>query len=159
MGDVRTMAGQNVDAEQEVLTPPSVIAIVEDLFQGPIALDPCAPSHTPPIFKAERYVTIEEDGLSIEWVNKTYVNPPYNDLRPWLSKAMETAKSGHKVILLVPVRTWRKWFYEAMADCDHIVWLPPVAFAGHKQAFPFPLCLLCWNCGPRGFDSWRSLDG
>lgn len=46
----------NRDAEQEIRTPPSIIRRVEAAFRGPIALDPCAPSFSTPMFFAERYV-------------------------------------------------------------------------------------------------------
>ena len=32
------------------------------------------------------------DGLTIEWKNKNYVNPPYSQLKVWIIKAIEEAK-------------------------------------------------------------------
>lgn len=34
------------------------------------------------------------DGLSIEWKEKNFINPPYSELRKWVNKAIEEAKKA-----------------------------------------------------------------
>lgn len=154
-------------AEQEVRTPASIIARVCQAFRltgapvfvpGIIALDPCAPTYSPPSFFAERYVREAENGLLIEWVDRTFVNPPFEDLIPWLEKAMIAAAQGHRIVLLVPLRSHRPWFRAAMRSTRSrerggvslhgggVVFEGGVRFEGHKANAPFPLVLLCWNC-------------
>ena len=47
----------------------------------------------------------EIDGLSIEWEESNFVNPPYSKLRKWVYKSIEEAKKGKAVVLLIPART------------------------------------------------------
>lgn len=146
-------------AEQEVRTPPDVIARVVRAFGGqPIALDPCAPSKSPPAFYADRYVRAgdPEHGLIVPWVDRTYANPEFADLVPWLAKARLHAAQAHRprIVLLVPVRTHRAWFQAAVLSTaalgGAVAFLGPVKFVGHKGAFPAPLCLISWNCVAEG---------
>lgn len=156
-------------AEQEVRTPPDVIARVVRAFGGPtfagsgIALDPCAPSKSPPSFHADRYVRAGEgsDGLGglspdLTWPDRTYANPEFADLVPWLAKARLHAAQAHRprIVLLVPARTHRAWFQAAVLSTaalgGAVAFLGPVKFVGHKGAFPAPLCLISWNCVAEG---------
>jgi len=50
------------------------------------------------------------DGLSIDWKELNFVNPPYSDLRRWIEKSIEQAEKGNKSILLIPARTDTKAF-------------------------------------------------
>lgn len=148
-------------AEQEVRTPPDVIARIVRAFGGhSIALDPCAPTRSAPSFHADRYVREAENGLLFPWVDRTYANPPFADLAPWLEKAHQTAREAEaeglcpRIALLVPARTHRAWFQDALISCTRhngaATFLRPVKFVGHKGAFPAPLALLSWNCVVEG---------
>ena len=50
------------------------------------------------------------DGLAMDWPDRTYVNPPYSKPAPWIEKAIETAKQGKRVIMLVKHDTSTKWW-------------------------------------------------
>lgn len=135
------------DAEQEVRTPPDVIARVVAAFGGQaIALDPCAPTRSDPAFFAERYVREAENGLGLVWVDRSFFNPPFADLRPWLEHARTCAAAGARIVGLVPARTHRAWFQDAMISARATTFLGGVKFVGHKTPFPAPLCLISWNC-------------
>lgn len=45
------------------------------------------------------------DGLSIEWKEKNFINPPYSQLKQWIIKAIEESMKGKNCVLLVPSRT------------------------------------------------------
>lgn len=61
------------------LTPPHII---DDL--GPFDLDPCG---YPGWKTAERLVCLPEDGLSVPWQGRVWLNPPYDaQTWAWLSK-------------------------------------------------------------------------
>ena len=50
------------------------------------------------------------DGLSIDWKEKNFVNPPYSELKRWIEKSIEENKKNKEVILLIPSRTDTKGF-------------------------------------------------
>ena len=61
-------------------------------------LDVCAPpggSHTVP---ADNYLTQLEDGLLAPWHGRVWMNPPYSNVTPWVSKFINHANG----ICLVP---------------------------------------------------------
>lgn len=68
---------------QEWLTPPWIIRRL-----GVFDLDPCAPMDRPwPT--AEKYYTIEDNGLALPWEGRVWLNPPYKDVDLWLQKLVE----------------------------------------------------------------------
>ena len=134
---------QGNEREQDVHTPNVVLDIARSTFGGTIACDPCA-SKTRSNF-AELYFYEEADGgggLAEQWPIGTYFNPPYKNLKDWLEHACEQPEH----IGLYPVRTNREWwcaYHSAeIGNVKAIAWLKPLAFAGHKQAFPAPLVLV-----------------
>jgi len=74
-------------------TPPEIKNKYEGYF------DPCPYQHT-------------VDGLSIEWKEKNFVNPPYSDLKNWCKKVHQEAKMGKKIVLLIPPRTDTRYFHD-----------------------------------------------
>ena len=68
-----------------------------DIFEG--WFDPCPLNPNPTI-----------DGLSIEWKDKTYVNPPYSKPLEWVEKAIEENKKGKTIVMLLRMDTSTKWF-------------------------------------------------
>lgn len=128
--------------EQEILTPPWLCELLVKQW-GCIALDPCSPE-TPNV-GALCYYT--HSGLDADWLDGTYCNPPYGDLKLWLAKACEEAKQGHRLALLVPARTSRKWYRKAL-DGRWVVELDPLKFVGFDAGFPAPLHLICFNWRP-----------
>jgi hypothetical protein len=65
-------------------TPKWLMDVFSDYF------DPCPLNPNPEI-----------DGLTIEWKDKTFINPPYSKPLPWVEKAIEESKKGKKIILLL----------------------------------------------------------
>lgn len=54
------------------------------------------------------------DGLSIDWKDYNYINPPYNitDKPKFVKKAYEEYKKGKMCIMLIPATTETRWFHE-----------------------------------------------
>ena len=50
------------------------------------------------------------NGLSIEWRNPTYCNPPYSNPEPWIRKALGESKKGINVVMLLRVDPSTKWY-------------------------------------------------
>jgi hypothetical protein len=124
------------EREQRIHTPWPMLRCLELLWPEGIALDPCGSPDG--IVKAQRIVIPPENGLVIEWPERTYANPPYDDLQPWLTRY----RRSWEVVLLVPVRTHRPWFRTALQRTSKIVFLDPITFVGFASSFPAPLCLL-----------------
>lgn len=142
------------EIDQEIRTPAEIIARVLVAFGGQgIALDPCAPTRSDPSFAADRYVREAENGLAIPWGDRTFVNPPFDPLEPWLAKAQAEAarpraflEAPRRIVLLVPWRSHRAWFRRAIASADSVTIEPIVRFHGFKAGFPAPIALLSWGC-------------
>lgn len=125
--------------EQSIYTPQCIVDALLRLWPEGIACDPCpgdpAESIVPAVVKLE-------DGLRFPfWPKRTYVNPPYKDLRPWIERFSVT----WECVLLTPVRTHRKWWRRLLAEHYQRCWLNPVKFIGYAQTFPAPLVLVYWG--------------
>lgn len=129
--------------DDEVCTPPSVWRLLEDTL-GRIDLDPCGhPDST--VRGADR--TIRGDGLTTDWRGHTYVNPPYSDAGPWITRARrQAARHGVVVTMLLPVRpTNAEWQREIFGRAAAICWLPTrIAFRGGHGA-PWHSAIVCYG--------------
>lgn len=110
-------------------TPPQIIHSVRNVFNGPVALDPCANEHSL-VHADKEYHLPDHDGLVESWDSPTiYVNPPYGSdkargtrIAHWFAKIAAAADDGSEVIALVPVATntrhWKRYVYPvATAIC------------------------------------------
>lgn len=152
--------------EQTVFTPPIIVSACHELW-GRIAYDPChghpgvvltaagrkakadgqlpAPINTQVAAKLAIHVkscvnaerSTDALGLISPWLDRTYCNPPYNELHAWLEMSL-LQSTDH--VLLIPVRCHRKW-WRRWGRAAEIVALNPLMFLGHDQSFPAPLCL------------------
>jgi hypothetical protein len=98
------------------LTPPSLI---ESL--GEFDLDPCCPNNLP--WKtAKTFYSLEngQDGLSLPWSGRVWLNPPYSNWSMFLKKL----KIHGNGIALIFARTETKGFFEHVWDgADSILFL------------------------------------
>lgn len=89
--------------------------------------DPCPLNNNP-----------DFNGLSIEWGNSNFVNPPYSNTTSWVDKAIEENKKGKTVVLLIPSRTDTKYFLKLYEHgCLFTFIVGRLAFSG-KDSAPFP---------------------
>lgn len=73
-------------------------------------LDVCARSDNT---KCERYLTKEDDALSVAWRGVCWMNPPYGrTIGDWMKKAYLSALDGCTVVCLVPARTDTNWWHD-----------------------------------------------
>lgn len=95
--------GNGDDGKHYWLTPPDLMAKLQAEF-GPFDFDPC------PYPKPEGF-----DGLTCEWGQRNYVNPPFGSIMhdgkkkgptAWMRKAIQEAKKGKFVIIVYPVDKW-----------------------------------------------------
>lgn len=77
------------------------------------------------------------NGLNISWGKMNYVNPPYNDITQWVTKALsERDENGSTSVFLIPFRPHTKYFNELIAtNADEIRFFKhKFAFKGYKRA-------------------------
>lgn len=107
-------------------TPQWLLNVFEGWF------DPCPLNDNP-----------EVDGLTIDWVNKTYVNPPYSKPLPWVEKAIEENKKGKTIAMLLRVDTSTKWFAKLVEAQAEILWFSKrIKFTDKDANFPSMLVIL-----------------
>lgn len=107
--------GNGEDGKHYWLTPPALLAQLSDEF-GPFDFDPC-PHPLPENF----------DGLTCEWGQRNYVNPPFGSIMhqgrkkgptAWVRKAIEERGKGRLVVLVYPVDKWVLMILKAILG-DH----------------------------------------
>lgn len=95
-------AGNGTDKKHYWLTPPDVYDKLNDEFK--FDFDPC-PYPKPHDF----------DGLTCEWGQSNYVNPPFGSIihegkkkgaTAWVRKAIEENKKGKTIVLVYPIDKW-----------------------------------------------------
>lgn len=144
---------------QRVYTGPEIVEVLHELWPEGLLCDPCsgpdslvdAVIRIMPPANGCRYVTeiptgeVDSEGRLVYttappglplWPPRTYANPEFAKLEPWLRQFAES----NEVAILCPARSHRKWWRAAMRDA-HVAELNPIKFVGHAQTFPAPLVL------------------
>lgn len=94
--------GNGADGKHYWLTPPELKAELQAEFN--FDFDPC------PFPKPDNF-----DGLSCEWGQSNYVNPPFGSVwhdgkkkgpTAWARKAMAEHKKGKRVVIVYPIDKW-----------------------------------------------------
>jgi hypothetical protein len=94
--------GNGVDKKHYWLTPPALYAQLDS--EHHFTFDPC------PYPKPDDF-----DGLTCEWGESNYVNPPFGSIihqgkkkgpTAWARKAIEESKKGKRVVLVYPIDKW-----------------------------------------------------
>lgn len=136
--------GKRQERKQEILTPEPIADFAREVFGGEIAFDPCPAGDLSGFVRPQAWS--HGDGLKDPWPNGTFCNPPYQDLKKWLVKAMAEAELGRSSIVLCPSRSHRTWWRQARNEADFVLELNPVRFVGYTTAFPVPMVLFGYNC-------------
>lgn len=107
---------------------------VMDIFGSEDWYDPCPLDDNP-----------FNDGLRMNWKKKTYVNPPYSNVMPWVEKAIEERDKGNLIVMLLNVDTSTKWFAKLIIAGAHFLWFAErLKFSG-LGANPRPSMLVVLN--------------
>ena len=88
-------------------TPAELFAELDHEFH--FETDVCATTENA---KCAKFFTKEQDGLKQEWTSICWMNPPYDRVADWITKAAESAERGATVVALVPARTATNWFHD-----------------------------------------------
>lgn len=101
--DNKFHAGNGGDGKHYWLTPPALYDVL-DITYGPFDFDPC------PFPKPESF-----DGLTAEWGDCSYVNPPFGSIvhegkkkgpTAWVRKAIAERDKGKRVVFVYPIDKW-----------------------------------------------------
>lgn len=119
----------------EYYTPKKYTQAVRDVL-GAIDLDPASCKEAQENVKADRYYTQEQDGLSMDWSGRVFLNPPYckeqgkSNQDTWSQRLVREYESGSVIeaVLLVKAALGYKWF-ERMFD------LYPVCLCRERLSF------------------------
>lgn len=106
------MQGKSV-ASDEWYTP---LEIIQSL--GEFDLDPCAPMH--PLWQTARVmISKEQDGLSVDWEGRVWLNPPYQ--QKLITQFMQRMGAQWKGIALVFAKIDSRMFRDHIfPNCDSI---------------------------------------
>ena len=106
----------NPDGKHYWLTPPDVLKELNDEFH--FDFDPC-PHPLPDDF----------DGLTCEWGESSYVNPPFGSIihegkkkgaTAWVRKAIKENEKGKDVVFVFPVDKWILMMVKAGAEIRNL---------------------------------------
>lgn len=105
-------------SEQRYGTPPHLVRAIELEMRRRFDLDAGAEAWSA---KAERFYTIDDDGLAQPWAPFTFYNPPYSDQQTWLGKAVrEAALRGVLSVGLVQAAVSNRYFRPATYEVGTI---------------------------------------
>jgi len=108
--------GNGNDGKHYWLTPPELMEQIRAEFG--IDFDPC------PFPKPEDF-----DGLTCEWGESSYVNPPFGSIihqgkkkgpTAWMRKAIEEMKKGKNVVIVYPIDKWILMLLAAGAEVRNL---------------------------------------
>ena len=93
-----------------------------------------------------KFYSPEEDGLSKEWNDVCWMNPPYGrEIGKWMKKAYESSLHGATVVCLVPARTDTAWWHEYAMKGEIELLRGRLKFGGSKNSAPFPSAVVVFG--------------
>ena len=93
--------------KQNWKTPKEFYELLNREFQ--FDFDPCPEDR---VIKVFGVLQSKFDGLSMNWGERNFVNPPYDQILKWMKKAFQESQKGKLVVVLAPARTDARWFHE-----------------------------------------------
>ena len=143
-------AAMYTSSTPEWYTPKTIIDAVLALF-GEIDLDPCsnadgADAKVP----AKAHFTEADDGLSLAWSGKVYMNPPYGRIvAKWVEKALKEVGEGRieEIVILVAGRLDTIWYQSLSPKYLRCEIKGRLHFSDSKNSAPFPS--VAFYIGPR----------
>lgn len=89
----------------------------------------------------------EVDGLTSEWGEVNYVNPPYGrELGKWVEKSYQEWQKGKTVVMLIPSRTDTKFWHDYCMKADEIRFIRGrLKFDDQANPAPFPSAIIIFK--------------
>ena len=97
----------------EWYTPPWLIELAKEVL-GAFELDPASAPMPQTWIQASRFYTKEENGLSLPWHGRVWLNPPFDNSAIWARVLINEYLAGnvHSAILLINSNLGYKWYEE-----------------------------------------------
>lgn len=134
-------------------TPPEIFTPLDAEFDFDV--DVCATAQNT---KCQIFLGELIDGLMENWFESGYrtswCNPPYSNLKKWISKNATESSKGMTCAMLIPARTdtkaWHQYIYDAtkwkFRPGVQVRFLPGrIKFVGGKHCAPFPSCIVIFK--------------
>ena len=111
------------------------------------------------------HYTPKDDALSKVWskyvkVDWCWLNPPYDNIRPWAKKCAEESKKGVRIAFLIPASVGSNWWRDYVHEKARVYFLNgrlTFLYADgtrHKGPYPKDLALVLYGDEP-GYDVWN----
>lgn len=137
-------ADPSVGLSDEWYTPRHVIEAAR-LVLGGIDLDPASCVTAQQVVQADTYYTKEQDGLSLPWFGRVWLNPPYSRrlIRPFTAMLHDAYQRGviEAAVMITNTATdtpWAQTFISNYPVCffrGRIDFWTPVSHAGHNNRY------------------------
>lgn len=86
-------------------------------------------------------------GLERQWGERTFVNPPYSEIKEWVAYGFNQAQKGKTVVMLIPSRTDTRWWHDYVMKAKEIRFIKGrLKFNGAKNSAPFPSAIVVFSC-------------
>lgn len=98
--------------------------------------------------KCERYYSMADNGLQQDWAAKNWCNPPYSDIKRWVTKARREQLKGNMTVMLIPSRTDTAIFHYSIynkANVELRFIRGRLKFGDSKNSAPFPSMLVIFK--------------
>ena len=116
---------------------------------GGFDVDPCAATSDQrrARVKAKFLLTEADDGLSVPWAGRCFVNPPYSGRTArWVRKCLDEARRGCVVVALIAARPDSNYWHRFIAgQADVFMLRGRLKFGDGKNAAPFASCVVVWG--------------
>lgn len=157
-------------SKQDYATPQNFIQAVERRW-GHISFDLAAHAKNT---KAKRWFGpggLAPDSLVEKWGDilrpggkqNLWLNPPFNDIRPWARKCAEVTPHlkliGARLLFLVPAAVGSNWFADCVFGVAPVFFLRPRLSFDGKNSYPKDLMLVAYGAAVSTFECWRWFTG
>jgi phage N-6-adenine-methyltransferase len=108
-------------------------------------LDVCATAENT---KCENFYTKEDNGLTKDWNDTCWMNPPYGrNIKYWVKKAYESARdNGAIVVCLLPARTDTAWWHDYVLPYGEVTFIRGrLKFGNATNSAPFPSAIVVFG--------------
>lgn len=145
-------------SKQDYATPDDFLNAVRGRF-GEIVVDLAADKEN--AICPLRYFDETTNSLNMDWGKcfdgNLWLNPPYNDILPWVKKCTETDLGPDKrILVLVPASVGSGWYRLFVERQAYVLALNPrLTFKGCTTPYPKDCILAVYGQGLTGFKTWR----
>ena len=104
-------------------TPAEVIEPVRAAL-GEIDLDPCTHPDAQRVIRAANYYARPDDGLTLPWSGRVWLNPPYSKPRPWVYRLLQMDNGAAAACILTATSAAGSEAGLLLLACASVIALP-----------------------------------